>query len=33
LFAYLLFLLIRLAQLWVIHSRPLAIGAVYLICT
>ena len=30
-FAYLLFPLVRLAQQWVIHSRLLAIGAVYLV--
>ena len=30
-FAYLLFPLVRLAQQWVIHSRPLAIAVVYLV--
>jgi predicted PurR-regulated permease PerM len=30
-FAYLLFPLVRLAQRWVIHSRPLAIALVYLV--
>jgi len=30
-FAYLLFPLVRLAQRWLISSRPLAIGAVYLV--
>jgi len=30
-FAYLLFPLVRLAQRWVIHRRPLAIGVVYLL--
>jgi predicted PurR-regulated permease PerM len=30
-FAYLLFPLVRLTQRWVIHSRPLAIGVVYLV--
>ena len=30
-FAYLLFPLVRLAQQWVIHSRPLAIEVVYLV--